>query len=175
MNITLFGKKIKYIKKTNEGVQEILDVLKPKIIATATSYSDNLEMADKIQDINLFIIQNMKKYKPTRGAFSTFIFTYLKNFRFAQIAKSVKKLDKEAYNKSVEGVVPFKDDTLLWTLEQLLTPFDYNILYDYSVNELTLDEMQKKYFPDLSMSTARLRIKGILNNAKEKFKNQEDE
>lgn len=139
----------------------------PKIKYLAHSFNDWEDEDDKIADIKEFVIKVTPKYNPKRACYYTFISTYLKNYRYYKINKSITLNSFKPYTiNMIDNSCEFPDNILLYSLEKHLNKLDYLVLIDYTVNELFLKEIRDKYYPKLAISTVRDRILDIIDNCK---------
>ena len=96
MRIILFKRVITYNKKSAKGLKDIFDCLDPKLHSLARTYhSDNKTNEDKVQDLKELIYFKIPYWNESRGAFSTFIFTCMRNYIRNEIVAEQRRMRSE--------------------------------------------------------------------------------
>ena len=90
--LSICGETIRVNLKNGRGLSQVFDKLGPKVRAMARSYfveGENNE--DKIQNLQVKILQSIPKYKQEKANFYTYICFCLKNFIANEINKNRTK------------------------------------------------------------------------------------
>ena len=172
MRIILFNRVVSYNKATGKGLKDIFNILSSRINALAISYQiDNKTTDEKIQELKEQVYLFISKYNEKRGAFSTYIFTCLRNYIRDEIRHNV--VVQKGRDISTDRIINNEErSSTEKILEENLNDFELNVVYDYSIGGYSIKDIKNKYYRDININKVKATIKTILRKLRKLIRKQ---
>jgi len=124
--IDILGQSVYVNSRDGTGLGTVLELMKPTI-GYLTKFSASIDMEDKKQDVCVAMIEAVSLYKPQKGKFSAFLFTFVKHKLINQARKHKPEIGyvqmSDTFYPDYETMIDLKNSIKLWATQRRYAVF----------------------------------------------------